>query len=129
MTKASKQAFTDTENQKKRISIKKRIKLVYDSTNGSYSAREMALILKFPDHLTSRRRMLELESTGYLIITGTRLENGQPNSVYSINRSPEIFPSKKKSKIDLLKQAIRSYALNEEAIFMEYDRLINYKNK
>lgn len=129
MTKSSTTAYTDPENEKKRLGLKKRIRLIFDSTNGQYTAREMAKLLEMDDIMPARKRMCELHADGYLKVISERKENGRDNSVYGIDRNPTIWNSRRKSKLNLLKQAIRSYAVNEKVILEEYERLLNYQNK
>lgn len=124
MTKASIKTYKDKDNIIARLSHKETIFKLFNDTNRSYTIREVAKSLKW-DYTRVQKRITDLVSSSLLNVIGSKEENGQLNSVYSINRMPEMFRKKRVTKLDLLKQSMRKCldSGTYDAVIDEFNRM------
>ena len=113
-TTASKQAFIDTQNVKRRESHRKQITRVMQSgiwlTNRGISLRTGL------DYEQVHKRTSELVQDGTLRIVAAEFESGNLCSVYKINEELMLFPVKKLRCSEWLK-------INHPAIFDEWEKI------
>lgn len=130
MLKTSLRAYYNKDNQEKRLSHRELIKKIFQGTNGKYTSREIARLTGYSLEEV-KKRISEINASGYIYVIGQKEELENSVSIYHINREPELFQRKKKTKLSLLRSAIKK-SVNHHvsgAILEEYDRLLNYQNK
>ena len=124
-TIASTKTYHNVTNLVARLSHKEIIFKLFNYTNGSYTIREVSKALKW-DYTRVQKRMTDLFNSDLLKIIGTKKEEGNPNSIYTINRMPEIFKKKKLTRLDIMKKVLDKYldSGTYDAILEEYERVI-----
>lgn len=124
-TAASIIAFRDEANKAKRLTQKEKIKMYFNMFETKSTIREVSKVINLPYNST-QKRMSELHKEGFLIITETKIEKSNPNSVYAINKIPEILKQVKLSKFELLKKSVSKCVDSEtfEAIMDEFKRMV-----
>jgi len=130
-TQASLQACADEGNRKRRLTQKETIKKLFnDSPEIQQTIRGVQKMTGL-NYMQTQKRMSTLVQEGFLRIVGTRKEQGNPNSIFKKNPTQGLFDNAKKSKVDLLKQALRKLTSQqqEQAILDEFNRLLKYQNK
>ena len=127
-TLASTKTYHNVTNLVSRLSHREIIFKHFNNTNGSYTIREVSKALKW-DYTRCQKRMTDLFNSDLLKIIGTKEENGNPNSIYTINRMPNLFRYGKKSKYQLLKEAVEKCTELHvrDAIFDEFNRMNKLK--
>ena len=122
-------AYYNKETLGYKISVRNLLKKIFEQTNGSYTVKQLIYITGVKDR-SLQPRISDLFKDGFIIESGTIKESKCDVSLYSINRHQELFNTKKKTKIDLLKLAVEKCTIAEtrQAIFDEYKRLLNYQN-
>lgn len=124
-TLASKKTYHNITNLVNRLSHKEIIFKHFNNTNGSYTIREVSKALKW-DYTRCQKRMTDLYNSDLLKITGSKDEDGNPNSIYTINRVPQIFRKTKNTRIEILKKVLDKYldSGTYDAIMEEFERVI-----
>ena len=93
-TQASLQAFSDPENKQRRITHKQKC---YDGLIGKkLTIRELAREIGLTYNQT-QKRISELMEEQTISICGEKMEEGNDNSIFCINREPLLFQFKKLS--------------------------------
>ena len=125
MSQASTKTYHNVTNLISRLSHKEIIFKHFNNTNGSYTIREVANALGW-QYTRCQKRMTDLFNSDLLKIIGSKYENGNPNSIYTINRMPEIFKKKKLTRLDIMKKVLDKYldSGTYDAILEEYERVI-----
>lgn len=106
MSKASLQTFTEPRNEVKRLRQIDIIYKMFNDTNDKYTIRQAATALNM-SYNAVQKRISDLQKSDLLKVVDIVTENGHPNSVYMVNRNPQLFKAKKVStKFELLEKAI-----------------------
>jgi hypothetical protein len=123
-TQAQRESYCNEHFQGKRQSIRNSIKAEFELTNNSYTIRELSIEMNCT-YKYLQPRVSELLSSGYLFESGSKIEEGVSNSIFSINRNLDLFDRKKMSKFELLELSISKCCYPEmaSAIMDEYNRL------
>ncbi len=129
-TKSSIKTYNDQGNEIARISHIQQIFNLFNETNCSYTIREVATVLKW-DYTRCQKRITDLFKIDLLKIDGSKEEDGNPNSVYAINRTPQIFKKKRSTRIETLKSVMDKYldSGTYAAIMEEYERMLKLEKK
>lgn len=133
--KASIQTYKEPKNEVKRISDCEKVHAFFLKGNKRLTTREASDASKMP-YVTMQKRIHDLTKRDLLMIVDLKKENGNKNSVYAINKNPDLFGTKYRTKFELLMDALKksvntdvSQAVIDEFERMKSEQLKNSKKK
>ena len=130
MTQASTKTYKDKENKFIRISHEKKILRHFQNGDPKSTVREAARAVNLP-YASTQKRINDLINKDSIKVVGSISEDGNPNSIYTINRAPQIFRKTKKTRIELMKTVLDKYldSGTYAAIMEEYERMLKLEKK
>lgn len=128
-TKAQIKTYQNKDNAAIRLSNREKVFDFYKDNNRlGFTVREAAKVTGM-SYREIQPRTSELLKSSRLIIIGSRIEDGQNNSILKLNPAPVLFGYGNKSKYQVLKEAVEKCTELHvrEAIFDEFNRISKLK--